>query len=89
MRIYIKRRTEEKYNKYIYLIFELMCLSKNWFNKITINDLDFTKFKKKLIKNSDFYFNKLQKNLIYINISEMNILITDELIWKIKIKEIY
>jgi len=46
MKIYIERRTEEKYNKYIYLIFELTYLSKNQFDEIIINDLDFIKFKK-------------------------------------------
>jgi len=80
MRIYIERRTEERCDKYIYSIFELMCLSKNQFDEITVDDLDFIKFKKKLMKSSDFHFNELQKNLIYINIFRMNILITDELI---------
>ena len=80
MRIYIKKRTEKKCDKYICLIFKLMCFSKNQFDKIIVNNFDFAKFKKKLMKNFDFHFNELQKNLIYINISEMNILITDELI---------
>ena len=80
MRIYIERRTEERYDKYINLIFELIYFLKNQFNKIIINNLDFIKFQKKLMKSSDFHFNELQKNLIYINISEMNILMIDELI---------
>ena len=35
---------------------------------------------KKLMKNSDFHFNELQKNLIYINIFRMNISVTNKLI---------
>ena len=80
MRIYIEKKTKEKCDKYICSIFELMCFSKNQFDEITVDDFDFAKFKKKLMKNSDFYFNEFQKNLIYINISEMNILIINELI---------
>ena len=80
MRIYIERKIKKKCDKYICSIFEFTHFLKNQFNKITIDDFDFAKFKKKLIKSSDFHFNELQKNLIYINIFEMNILITDELI---------
>ena len=80
MRIYIERRIEERCDKYINSIFKLTHLSKNQFGKITVDNLDFAKFRKKLMKSLDFHFNKLQKNLIYINISEMNIPVTDELI---------
>ncbi len=46
MRIYIKRKIEKIYDKYIYLIFKLIYFSKNWFDEITINNLNFIKFKK-------------------------------------------
>ena len=80
MGIYIERRTEERYDKYTCPVFKLTHLLKNQFDKITVDNLDFAKFKKKLVESSDFHFNELQENLIYINISEMNIPVTDELI---------
>jgi hypothetical protein len=89
MGIYIERRTEERCDKYICPIFELTRLSKNRFDEITVDDLDFAKFKKKLVESSDFHFNELQENLIYINTSGMDIPVTDELVWKIGVEEMY
>ena len=88
-RIYIERRTEKRCDKYICSVFELTRLSKNQFDKITVDDLNFAKFKKKLVESSDFNFNELQENLIYINTCEMDISVTDELIWKIEVEEMY
>ena len=40
MRIYIERKIKKKCDKYICSIFELIYLSKNQFNKITVDNLD-------------------------------------------------
>ncbi len=89
MGIYIERRTKERCDKYICPVFELTRLSKNRFDEITVDDLDFAKFKKKLVESPDFHFNELQENLIYINTSGMDIPVTDEVVWKIGVEEMY
>jgi hypothetical protein len=89
MNIYVERIKGEKKEIYIYSSADIAHQEKFIFKNIEINDLNFAKFKKRITENTNFRFNIIKENLIYINISEMNISVTDEIIWKIRIQEIY
>jgi hypothetical protein len=80
MDIYVKRIKGEKKEIYIYFPADIAHQEKSIFKNIEINNLNFAKFKKRITENINFRFNIIKKNLIYINISEMKISVTDEII---------
>jgi hypothetical protein len=76
----VKRIKEEKKEIYIYSLTDIAHQEKSIFKNIEIDNLDFVKFKKRITENTDFRFNIIKKNLIYINISKIKISVTDEII---------
>jgi hypothetical protein len=85
----VERIKRKKKEIYIYFSVDIAHQEKSIFKDIEIDNLDFAKFKKRITENTNFRFNIIKKNLIYINISEMEISVIDEIIWKIGIQKIY
>jgi hypothetical protein len=76
----VERIKEEKKEIYIYSLINIAHQEKFIFKNIKIDNLDFAKFKKRITKNISFRFNIIKENLIYINIFEIEISVTDEII---------
>jgi hypothetical protein len=76
----VERIKKEKKKIYIYFSINIAHQERFIFKNIEIDNLDFAKFKKRITKNTNFRFDIIKKNLIYINISKMEISVTDEII---------
>jgi hypothetical protein len=81
MDIYVERTKREKKNIYIYIfLINIAHQEKSIFKNIEIDNLDFAKFKKRITENINFKFDIIKENLMYINISGMEIFVIDEII---------
>jgi hypothetical protein len=76
----VERIKREKKKIYICFSADIAYQEKSIFKNIEINDLDFAKFKKRITKNTNFRFDIIKENLIYINIFGIEISVTDEII---------
>jgi hypothetical protein len=76
----VKRIKREKKEIYIYFSVDIAYQERSIFKNIEIDNLNFAKFKKRITENTNFRFNIIKENLIYINIFGMEISVTDEII---------
>jgi hypothetical protein len=76
----VKRIKKKKKEIYICFPADIAHQEKFIFKNIEIDNLNFAKFKKRIIEDINFRFNIIKKNLIYINIFEIEISVTDEII---------
>jgi hypothetical protein len=76
----VERIKGEKKEIYIYFLTDIAHQERSIFKNSKINNLNFAKFKKRITENTNFKFNIIKENLIYINIYEIEISVTDEII---------